>query len=241
MKNYQPVILLKDTQIPENLGFTARSMLNCGLEKLRVINPKFSLNDEKIIPLSAGASKVIKNIKLYDSVAKSIADINFLVACTARKRTLTKIVQNPKESIDEIFRKINENNKVGILFGAEQSGLTNDDLSLCNRILTIETNPKFKSINLSHSVIIVCYEWLRKIKIKKIKKKHILASKDELNFFYDSLENLIKLSGFIKTKERRENILLKIKNIFSRIDLDKNEIDILFGIMKSLFNANNSK
>ncbi len=241
MINNQPIILLKNTQIPENLGFTARSMLNCGLYNLRVISPKFSLENEKILPLSAGATKVIKNIKIFESLEESIADINFLVACTARTRSLRKTVLNPQKSIKEITRKILENNRVGILFGAEQSGLSNNDLSLCNRILTIKTNPKFKSINLSHSVIIVCYEWLRKNKNKENMKSNILASKKELEFFYDSLGDLLKHSGFLKTEEREENILRKIKNIFSRVDLDKNEIDILFGIMKSLFDANNSK
>ena len=130
------------------------------------------------------------------------------------------------------------------MFGAEQSGLTNNDLSLCNRVLTIDTNPDFKSLNLSHSVIIVCYEWLRKNKTKRKKINQIpkkLATKKDLNNFYISLSSLLRRSGFLKTKERSENILLKIYNIFSRVDLDKNEIDILFGIMKSLFDSKNVK
>lgn len=244
MQDNQPIILLKDTQIPENFGFTARSMLNCGLENLRVVNPRFSLENEKIVPLSAGATDVIRHTKHFDSLEKSVEDINFLVACTARKRSLTKTVLNPSDAIDEVIKKINENNKVGILFGAEQSGLTNKDLSLCNRVLTIETNPDFKSLNLSHSVIIVCYEWLRKNKIKrkKVNQTHKkLATKKDLNNFYTSLSSLLNSSGFLKTNERSENILLKIKNIFSRVDLDKNEVDILFGIMKSLFDSKNVK
>lgn len=244
MEDNQPIILLKDTQIPENLGFTARSMLNCGLENLRVVNPRFTLENEKIIPLSAGATEVIKHTKHFSSLEKSVEDINFLVACTVRKRSLTKTILNLSDAIDEVIKKINEKNKVGILFGAEQSGLTNNDLSLCNRVLTIDTNPDFKSLNLSHSVVIVCYEWLRKNKTKRKKINQIpkkLATKKDLNNFYISLSSLLRRSGFLKTKERSENILLKINNIFSRVDLDKNEIDILFGIMKSLFDSKNVK
>lgn len=244
MEDNQPIILLKDTQIPENLGFTARSMLNCGLENLRVVNPRFTLENEKIIPLSAGATEVINHTKHFSSLEKSVEDINFLVACTVRKRSLTKTILNLSDAIDEVVKKINEKNKVGILFGAEQSGLTNNDLSLCNRVLTIDTNPDFKSLNLSHSVVIVCYEWLRKNKTKRKKINQIpkkLATKKDLNNFYISLSSLLRRSGFLKTKERSENILLKINNIFSRVDLDKNEIDILFGIMKSLFDSKNVK
>ena len=92
MRNYQNdlVIILVNTQLPENLGASARSMLNFGFNNLRVVKPKFSLNNEKIIPVSAGAGIVIKKTKIFNSLEDAVSDINFLIACTARKRTFIK-------------------------------------------------------------------------------------------------------------------------------------------------------
>lgn len=240
--NLDPEIILVKTQIPENLGFIARCMLNFEMDKLRIVSPKFNLDNEKIIPLSAGAQSVIKKAKIYNTFEDSIKDFNFLIACSARKRSLKKIEQSPEESIKEIYTKIIPSNKVGFIFGPESSGLSNNNLKFVNRVINIKTNEEFPSINLSHSVMIICYEWYKfKSKIDAERKTKKFVYKYELMEFFQKLEELLKKSGFVKTDKRQEIIFQKIRNIFDRVDLDSNEIKILFGIITSLYKTKNFK
>ncbi len=240
--NYEPEIILVNTQIPENLGFVARAMLNFGLKKLRLVSPKFELTNEKIIPLAAGADKIIENMKVYSCYSKAINDFNFLIACTTRDRELKKVQLSPKEAVNEALSNTKVKNKVGFVFGPEKSGLTNSHLSVVDNILTIKANPEFSSINLSHAVIIVCYEWMKlnqQLPNKRGMKKKV--KKEKLLFFFNHLEQMLDQSGFIKTLERKEKIILKIKNIFSKNQLEDNEIDILLGIFSSLFKSKKIK
>ena len=237
LKN-KPIVILVNTQLPENLGATARSMLNFEIDELRVVNPKFSLDHEKIIPVSAGAEKVINKSRCFENIESAIDDINFLIACTARKRSSNKKCLNLNNSVKELNIKIKEGNSVGIIFGPENAGLTNKDLSLVDRIMLIETNPRFSSLNLSHAVLIVCYELFKEE--NNIDKNYvntnvspIAKKRDLLNFFY-RLELLLEESGFIKTKERKLIIINKLRNIFNRMDLSKKELDTLMGVINSL-------
>ena len=215
-------------------------MLNFSFEELRIVSPKFNLDNEKILPLAAGANNVVKNAKVYDSLEDSVKDINFLIAFTARKRAFTKITTDIPQAIIEINKNIQSDNKVGLVFGPENCGLNNRHLTLVDRIISIKTNQRFSSINLSHSVILFCYEWFvreqvkkKNDKEKKIEKK-TLATKEELLNFFLQLEEKLEKSGFIKTEERKLTITSKLRNIFNRIDLTKNEILTLMGIINSI-------
>lgn len=232
-------IILVNTQLPENLGATSRAMLNFGFEELRVVTPCFSLEHEKILPLSAGSELVIKRIKKFENFESSITDLNYVLACTARKRSSNKISFGIEESTIEVKKMLETNNKIGVVFGPESSGLTNEHLSLVDAILKIETNPKFSSLNLSHAVMIVCYEFsklFKKSNLKKSEKQNqgVLVRKEELVSFFFKLEKLLEKNGFIKTKERKLTIISKIRNIFNRLSLTKNELNTLLGIVSSL-------
>ena len=243
MNNFKNVeIILVNTQIPENLGFVARAMLNCGLKELRLVSPEFDINNEKILPLAAGADEVIKKMRVFDSYSEAIKDFNFLIASTARNRSLKKPNLTPEKAAREAIEKVNANNKVGFVFGPEKSGLTNYNLSIIDKTVTIKTNPFFSSINLSHAVMIICYELIKLDELVKFSSsKRKLIKKEKLMFFYNHIEKLLDKSGFIKTDERKDMIILKIKNIFSKSSLEENEIDILFGIFTSLFKAKKNK
>ena len=152
-KKLLPEIILVNTQLPENLGATARCMLNFNFERLRLINPKFSLDNEKIIPVCAGADKVIKKIKVFEKFSDSIKDFNYVIATSNRVRSQKK----NEISFKKLKEIISKNYKVAIVFGPEKSGLDNEDLSLCDYTIKINSNQKFSSLNLSHAVAIVCY------------------------------------------------------------------------------------
>ena len=233
-KKLLPEIVLVNTQLPENLGATARSMLNFQFERLRVINPKFSMNNEKIIPICAGADKVIKKIKVFKKFSDSIKDFNYVIATSNRVRSQKK---------NEIsFRKLKEiiskNFKVAIVFGPEKSGLDNEDLSLCDYTIKINSNQKFSSLNLSHAVAIVCYNLytllLKKGESNKEKLIENVAKKNELLSFYKILEETLDTSNFFNVKERKKITFQKIKNIFCKYKMSSEEVRTLISIFKKI-------
>ncbi len=236
-KSYMPEIILVNTQIPENLGATARVMLNFNLKNLRVVSPFFDLSNEKIVPLSAGADSVIKNIKNFDVFEDSVEDLNILVATTNRLRSVKKKQINFQE-----LKKIisNSKKKVGIIFGPEKSGLENQHLSICDYSLKINSNPKFSSLNLSHAVSIVAYEIMCRNIPKKLikdstrKKNDLLATKGELLNFLSILERYLDANGFFSVLERKKILVHKIRNIFTKLNLSSRDISTLLGIVKNL-------
>ena len=227
-------IVLVNTQLPENLGSVARGMLNFNFEKLRIVNPKFPLTHEKIVPLSAGAEKVLKKSKIFNSFTESINDLNYVIGMTNRFRAIKKKEINLEKIINLIA---NKNNSVGLVFGPEKSGLDNDHISLCDYVFKIDTNPKFSSLNLSHAVTIVCskvYEILAKTKKTVNLRDKKVAKKNDLILFYKILEKSLDESNFFKVEERKRVIFQKIKNIFSKTELTAVEIRTLISIIKNL-------
>ena len=236
-KSCMPEIVLVNTQIPENLGATARAMLNFNLKNLRVVSPLFELSNEKIIPLSAGADSVIKNIKKFSVFEDSVKDLNILIATTNRLRSVKK-KQITFQKLNKIIS--NSKNKVGIIFGPEKSGLENEHLSICDYSLKINSNPKFSSLNLSHAVSIVAYEIWRgnlpkRILISNVKKKSDLqATKGELSNFLLILQEHLEENGFFSVLERKKILVQKIRNIFTKLELTSRDISTLLGIIKNL-------
>ena len=231
-----PEIVLVNTQIPENLGATARAMLNFNLKNLRVVSPFFELSNEKIIPLSAGADSVIKNIKKFGVFEDSVKDLNILIATTNRLRSVKK-KQITFQKLNKII--LNSKNKVGIIFGPEKSGLENEHLSICDYSLKINSNPKFSSLNLSHAVSIVAYElWSRNLSKKSLssnkKKKDFQATKGELSNFLNILQKQLEQNGFFSVLERKRILVQKIRNIFTKLELTSRDISTLLGIIKNL-------
>ena len=232
-----PEIVLVNTQIPENLGATARAMLNFNLKNLRVVSPFFELSNEKIIPLSAGADSVIKNIKKFGVFEDSVKDLNILVATTNRLRSVKK-KQITFQKLNRII--LNSKNKVGIIFGPEKSGLENEHLSICDYSLKINSNPKFSSLNISHAVSIVAYElWSRNLTKQSLssdtkKKKDIQATKGELSNFLYILQRQLEENGFFSVLERKRILVQKIRNIFTKLELTSRDISTLLGIIKNL-------
>ena len=233
-KKLLPEIVLVNTQLPENLGATARCMLNFNFERLRLINPKFSLDNEKIIPVCAGADKVVKKIKVFEKFSDSIKDFNYVIATSNRVRSQKK----NEISFQKLKEIISKNYKVAIVFGPEKSGLDNEDLSLCDYTIKINSNQKFSSLNLSHAVAIVCYNLytllLKKGESNKEKLIENVAKKNELLSFYKILEETLDTSNFFNVKERKKIIFQKIKNIFCKYKMSSEEVRILISIFKKI-------
>ena len=155
MKNKFGFILVKP-QLGENIGACARSLKNFGFSNLKIVSPKQSWPNNKAKAMSVGAIDIIKKAKIYNNVSDAINDFNIIFSLSARERDINK----KHISINQFLKiiKLKKKSKFGFLFGPESSGLSNEDLSYSNYILKIPTSKNFKSLNLSHSLTIICYE-----------------------------------------------------------------------------------
>lgn len=232
-------IILVKPQMGENIGAVARIMKNFGIENLRIVEPRDGWPNEKAIASSVGAANVIHNAKVFYSLNEAIGDLQFLYATTAQHRSITKGCVLSRDISSEVLSMINNGvNKIGIMFGRENWGLSNDDISLANKIVTIDTNPEFSSLNISHAVGTICYELFNN-KANLSSESHIqedtLATRQQMQYFYDHLFKALNAVNFFRIPEKKEHMSQKIINIFSRIDkLSSNEVQTLHGIVAAL-------
>ena len=230
-KKFSPVIILLEPQLEENIGAVARAMLNFNLHNLRIIKKKW-LPSKISFKTSAKADEILKNTQVFKNLDEAINDLQYIYATSNRKRDLNIDVVNLKQGIKIISNY--KNYKVGILFGPERSGLTNEHIALCDKIIEIPLNKNFKSLNLAQSVLLVAYELfnlnLSKINFVKIKK----TKKKDLLIFFNVLQNYLEKKNFFKIKEKKKNMMRKIKIIFNKAELTEKELKILLGIVKNL-------
>ena len=225
--------ILHKPQLSENIGACARGMKNFNFNKLIVIDPKPIFPNDKILATSVGAKNIINKAKNYESLEKSLKNIDIVIATSARFRN-----KNIKHIQLEDLKKINYKKKIAFLFGSEASGLSNNEISYANYTLQIPTNPDFKSLNLSHSLIIIA-QYLSSIikskassfkkssKVKSASKKEIVAM---ANLCIKNLEEI----NFFKSKEKKPIMLENLRNIFYRMELSMKETRILSGVFASL-------
>ena len=238
MKNKFGFILVKP-QMGENIGACARSLKNFGFSKLNIVSPKQTWPNNKAKATSVGAFDLIKKAKIFDNTHDAISNYDIIISLSARKRDINK----KHISINHFLKMINtkKNTKFAFMFGPEASGLSNDDLSLSNYVLQIPTSKKFKSLNLSHSLTIICYEIFKIINFKKFNKeaKNLkISSKNKISSLIFYLEKLLDKKGFFVPAEKKHSMLLNINNLFYRLEPNDKEVRILASIISSLSKKN---
>ncbi len=236
----RPAIILRNPQLPENIGMAARSMLNYGFSDLRIVNPKITWPNIKSINSSAGAFETIsKTTKLYNKLGDSFDSIDVLFALSVRTRDLEIKTLSPKKAIEKIKLKYN-NKKIGFLFGPEKAGLDNNDLSEANYIIKIPTNPGFGSLNLAMAVNIICYEWYTKNNDYVFSEDTLAsANKRNISHFKRFLIKSLYEIEFFNNNETDSKLETNLKNIFSKLLFTEKELLILYGVVKALKNYKN--
>ena len=233
MKNKFGFILVKP-QLGENIGACARSMKNFGFSKLYIVEPKIAFPNHKAKATSVGAYDIINKAKVFKKIEDAIDPFNLVISLSARQRDINKKHISLNEFQDIIKKK---NLNVGLMFGPEASGLSNKDLSLSNYILQIPTSTKFKSLNLSHSLTVICYEIFKVLNEKKITKNKSnikISSKSKISIIVRHLINLLEKKDFFKPKEKKHSMLLNINNLIYRFEPNDKELRILASIISSL-------
>ena len=154
----KPIILLSRPTLSQNIGACARAMMNFGLTDMRLIDPQADWLNANARALSADADPILESAQKFSNIEEALHDLHHVYATTARPRDMIKDVVTPKELAAEVYAHKKANKKVGILMGSEKSGLENDEIALCDKIVTIPLNPDFSSINLAQATILVAYE-----------------------------------------------------------------------------------
>ena len=233
-----PYVILIEPQMAENVGMAARAMMNCGLENLRLVNPRENHLSDKAIAASSNAEEILYNAKIFSSTSDAIADLNWVAATTARHRDQTKTVMNADEAAKQISTLITDNNKCGIMFGPERTGLRNEDVCLADVIINVPLNPKHCSLNLSQAVLLVGYEFYKTqifVKPAHLETNHTTpAEKEKVLLFCKYLEDKLEDCGNFKIGEKREKMIINLRNIFTRGQLTEQELNTLYGVVNHL-------
>ena len=226
--------ILHQPQLSENIGACARSIKNFNFKKLVVVKPKPIFPNDKILATSVGAKDVITNSTVHESLESAVKKVDYVIATSARFRN--KNIKHIK--LDDLI-KINFNKKVAFLFGSEASGLSNNEISYANYTLQIPTNPDFRSLNLSHSVIIIAHKVAHIIKLKSLmpyskSKKVSLASKKDIQAMANLCINKLEQKNFFMPLEKKSIMLENLRSIFYKMELSQKETRILSSVFASL-------
>jgi tRNA/rRNA methyltransferase len=226
--------ILVRPQIAENIGSVARAIKNFNISKLRLVNPRCKWPNDRAEATSVGARDILLKSKIYNSINESISDLDLIFASTARIRKVNKKII----PISDLKKKIKIKQKIGIIFGPEASGLSNDEVNCADYLVKIPTNKNFSSLNLSHSAIIFGFHifenFSKKKNIYKSTYKSIIASKADVNNFLNLIIKGLDKKGFLQPAHKRKSMIRNISNIFHRLNLSEQEIHILLGIFTTL-------
>ncbi len=233
-----PAVILVRPQMAENVGMVARAMMNCMLSDLRLVCPRENHLSDKAVSASSGAQAILEKATVYSSLEEALSDIHFALATTARPREMTKPVYHPGKAIPLLTERVKNGQKTALLFGAERTGLENDELVLADGIVEIPLNPKHCSLNLSQAVLLMGYEWFKGTHDHD--NSHfetggaLPAEKQELTAFFAHLETALAERGYFRFPDKRERMQRNLRNIFTRNGLTKAEIKTLHGVVTDL-------
>lgn len=235
---HQPAILLVQPQMGENIGASARAMLNCGLTDLRLVNPRDGWPNEKATANGVGAFDKMLPVQVYDTVADALREFNYVYATTARPRDMVKPVFTAQSAIGDMHKRQATTQKTAILFGAERTGLTNEEIAQADALITIPLNPEFCSLNLAQGVLLCAYEW-SKSQYSAPEKflptgDSTPVSHEEFDGYLSRLEDELEKHHFFRNPDLRPTLMKNIRSFYSRAEATDQEIKTLQGILSAL-------
>lgn len=228
-------IILNKPQLAENTGMAMRAMANTGIKNLRIVSPIHEWPSKKASFSSAEKDHIL-NIKVFDTFDDAISDLHMVFATSARRRNMIKKIYTPRSAVKKIY----QNNKlnIGIVFGNEKFGLTNEEMSLCNFVVEIPSID-FSSYNLAQSVLILCYQMMS---VKSFDKEEIymgkteIASQNQVDFFLKKLEIALLRRSHFSSDKKHILMMQTIRNLFKRSILTSQEIQSMLGVIDTLVN-----
>ncbi|MDR2874374.1 MAG: RNA methyltransferase [Methylobacillus sp.] len=231
-------IVLCQTSHPGNIGAAARAMKTMGLRDLRLVRPK-KFPHAEADAMASGATDVLAAATVCDSLEEALTGCAFAIGLSARKRELTHELAPARAAAEHAMQRATTQ-PVALVFGTEMSGLSNDELIRCHQLAMIPANPEYSSLNLAAAVQVMAYE-LRVAALGEISAENApfpLASHDDMEGFYRHLEETLTHTGFLDPATPKR-LMPRLRRLFTRARLEKEEVNILRGILKSVRRAQN--
>jgi tRNA/rRNA methyltransferase len=233
-----PAIILVQPQLGENIGTVARAMWNCGLSDLRLVAPRDGWPNEKAIAAASGADVVLDRARVFETTAEAVADLERVYATTARPRDMVKPVFTPRGLAGEMRATMSRGEQVGVLFGAERSGLVNEDVMRAFGIVTVPLNPAFTSLNLAQAVLLIGYEWYTSADatppgVLEI-GEGIPASAAEVDALLEHLDQELDKAEYYREPNLRPTMQRNLHNVFRRATMTEQEVRSFRGVVARL-------
>ncbi|WP_324778489.1 RNA methyltransferase [Thiobacillus sedimenti] len=223
-------VVLARTSHPGNIGAAARAMKTMGLSQLYLVDPAVFPNSQADA-MASGATDVLANARVCATLDEALADTVLALGVSARRRDIVAEVLTPPEAAERLLGEA-QAAPVALVFGNETSGLSNEELSLCQGLVTISANPDYSSLNLAAAVQVLCYEirqaWHGRERWPQPEVEG--ATGDEIEKFYAHLETALAELEFLNPGSPGK-LMLKLRRLFSRTRLAREEVNILRGIL----------
>lgn len=233
-----PVVILVHPQMGENIGATARAMMNCGISALRLVRPRDGWPSAQADAMSAGALALMPPVQVFSTLAEAIADLHHVYATTARPRDMVKNVMTARGAGVDMRNRESHGERIGLLFGAERSGLTNDDVALAGTVITIPLNPGFSSLNLGQAVLLVAYEWMiagdDTPAHQFINNDSFPATLESMTTLYNRLTAELEESGFFRAPDMKPTVIRNLHALLTRAEMTDQEVKTFHGIISAL-------
>ncbi len=223
-------IVLIETSHPGNIGSVARAMKTMGLKNLYLVNPLL-FPHQKANEMAASAIEVLENAKVVKNLDEALADCHLIIGTSTRSRTIPWPLLLPRQMAEKI-REGSGAMQTAILFGREQSGLTNEELHRCHYHVQIPSHPDYSSLNIAAAVQVITYElYLASLtEPPSLEWDYPLATTQEMEGFYAHLEKVLIELDFLNPKAPRQ-LMTRLRRLFNRTALDGMEINILRGVL----------
>ena len=219
-------VILVRPRFPENIGSVARAMKNMGLGRLVLVNGCSSLHGNAY-KLASGAEEILERAEEVPTLREAVNDMGCVVGMTCRKGKGRSPVLSPKELVEKLV-PLAQGNAVGLAFGSEKEGLTNEELSLCHLYVRIPSADTFPSLNLAQSVMVVCYElFVASTVVSELPVR--LSSAGQLEKMFEHMEKTLIDIGFLNPKQPK-SMMRSLRILFGRSHMDEREVRILQGI-----------
>jgi tRNA/rRNA methyltransferase len=233
-----PIVVLVEPQLGENIGMCARAMGNFGLTQLRIVKPRDGWPNLHARRAAAGADHILDGAQLFETAEAAVADCSLVLATTARAHDQAKPVIGPDEAARQIITENDAEGTTAIMFGRERSGLENDEVALANRIVTFPVNPGFASLNLAQAVLLMGYEWFKLATQNALPfamtERSERASSHQMQSFFDNLIAELDKVEFLRPPEKRDTMLVNLRNIFMRMEPTKQDMHTLHGVVMAI-------
>ena len=235
--NFPPAVILTAPQMAENIGAAARTMANFGLTDLRLVNPRDGWPQARAWAMASGAEWPLNAARVFDTVAEAVADLQRVYATTARPRELQLPVVTPRAAAAELAGAAGQGERTGLLFGGERAGLETADIALCQAVITVPIDARFRSLNLAQAVAINSYEWWLTVQDGApaiFREGPPPADGAAMLGLYTHLEAELDTAGFFHPPEKTPSMVQNLRSALGRARFTDQEVRTFRGVITAL-------